>query len=48
MVQMLAKQKFGFEGGDDIVKEIGSVNPLEDFKKMVGEKRMDLVEPALD
>lgn len=32
---MVAKQKFGFDKADDIVKEIRSINPLEDFRKMI-------------
>jgi ATP-dependent DNA helicase 2 subunit 2 len=47
VADMMAKQKFGFEKADDIVKEIGPVNPLEDFRKMIHEKRTDLVDSAL-
>lgn len=45
MVQMLAKQKYGFK--DEMVKEIGTIDPVEDFRKMVTEKRADLVDSAL-
>ncbi|CAD8182140.1 unnamed protein product [Paramecium octaurelia] len=45
MVNMFAKQKFGFN--DDIIQEIGSVDPISDFKKMITEKRVDLVDSAL-
>lgn len=47
LVQMMAKQKFGFDEKDEIIKEISTVTPLEDFKKMINEKRMDLVDTAL-
>lgn len=47
LVQMMAKQKFGFDEKDEIIKEIRTITPLEDFKKMINEKRMDLVETAL-
>ncbi|CAD8095017.1 unnamed protein product [Paramecium primaurelia] len=45
MVNMFAKQKLGFN--DDIIKEIGTVDPISDFKKMITEKRIDLVDTAL-
>lgn len=45
MVNMFAKQKLGFN--DEIVKEIGTVDPISDFRKMITEKRIDLVDTAL-
>ena len=39
-------QKFGFYNENEI-REIGSVNPAEDFKKMVSNKKADLVEIAI-
>ncbi|CAD8207171.1 unnamed protein product [Paramecium pentaurelia] len=45
MVNMFAKQKLGFN--DDIIQEIGSVDPISDFKKMITEKRVDQVDSAL-
>ncbi|CAD8123928.1 unnamed protein product [Paramecium sonneborni] len=45
MVNMFAKQKLGFK--DDIIQEIGSVDPISDFKKMITEKRVDQVDSAL-
>jgi ATP-dependent DNA helicase 2 subunit 2 len=37
----------GFEFKDDEVKEITSVNPIEDFKKMVNDRKVDRVGDAL-
>ena len=45
---MMAKQKFGFDKADEIIKDIGTVTPLEDFRKMIAEKRIDLVDSALN
>ena len=49
----LAKMKLnqngdGFEFKDDQVKEITSVNPIEDFKKMVSDRKVDRVGTAID
>ena len=46
MIAAFAKQKIGFS--DDIVKEISTVDPINDFKKMINEKREDLVESAMN
>lgn len=37
----------GFEFKDDEVKEISSVNPIEDFKKMVSDRKVDRVGDAI-
>ena len=34
----VAAKKFGFDKSDDIVRQISTVNPVEDFKKMISEK----------
>jgi ATP-dependent DNA helicase 2 subunit 2 len=44
---MIAKQKFGFDKADEIVKEVGSVTPIEDFRRMISNKHVDLVDTAL-
>lgn len=33
---------------DDHIKEIGSVNPIADFNKMITDRKEDLVQPAID
>jgi hypothetical protein len=37
----------GFEFKDDEVKEISSVNPIDDFKKMVSDRKVDRVGDAI-
>ena len=37
----------GFEFKDDEVKEISSVNPIQDFKKMVSDRKVDRVSEAI-
>jgi ATP-dependent DNA helicase 2 subunit 2 len=38
----------GFEfKDDDVVKEISSVNPIQDFKKMVSDRKVDRVSEAI-
>eukprot|EP00347_Sterkiella_histriomuscorum_P006817 403351317 len=39
---------FEFKDNDGAVKEIGSVNPIEDFKKMVTDRKVDRVGTAID
>lgn len=40
--------QFEFKDNDGAVKEIGSVNPIEDFKKMVTDRKVDRVGTAID
>jgi hypothetical protein len=42
-----ANEKFLFENEPDVVRVISPVNPVEDFRKMVGNKKEDLVEEAI-
>eukprot|EP00347_Sterkiella_histriomuscorum_P022676 403337575 len=39
---------FEFKDNDGAVKEIGNVNPIEDFKKMVTDRKVDRVGTAID
>ena len=37
----------GDDEDPDAVKQIGSINPIEDFKKMVADRKTDRVSPAM-
>jgi len=37
----------GFEFKDEEVKEISSVNPIEDFNKMISDRKVDRVGEAI-
>ena len=38
----------GFEFKDEEVKEISSVNPIEDFNKMINDRKVDRVGEAIN
>ena len=38
----------GFEFKDEDVKEISSVNPIDDFNKMISDRKVDRVGEALN
>lgn len=42
-----ARFKDGKDEPDDSIKQIGSVNPIEDFKKMINDRKTDRVGDAL-
>ena len=42
-----ARFKDGKDEPDDSIKQIGSVNPIEDFKKMINDRKIDRVQDAL-
>jgi len=44
----LGEKGDGFEFKEDDVKEIGSVNPIEDFKRMIENRQVDLVSEAIN
>lgn len=38
----------GFEFKEDEIKEISSVNPIDDFKKMISDRKVDRVDDAIN
>ena len=42
-----ARVKDGKGEPDDSIKQIGSVNPIEDFKQMISDRKIDRVQDAL-